>query len=503
MTDETTVTPPNGAQVVRNQAFTLTLKYPTTTQDDPIIEFKDLSGLTLQKRFPLQKGRKQWQQQFIFRVDPTATAPTLTISSKNSTIPDQTIKYTAVAGPKLKPDSCTLRCSSVYLYDPNPVDFSGGTPTDCNPYIMASINPEAADGTSISNIEIQLCVTQPLRIFSLDMTEIPCYKADVNNGEYWYLLQKTSAKALSLKIYATKGVSSFVSMGTVFDNTEYNQNQIVFINTVKICTSSSFGRAQIQEAALSSTLIRPAGRDYFHFQVPSYESSRVGDFIIGFSTDDRSNPYKKQICFGEITLALDGYYTFKADYSLLYEGANYISFVALNQGGNPAGSELNYVNYESGGNNGPDPDDPSRTLLEPVAKDQYGRIIGKRQPININSVGNSGISILLPSDPNNSDHTVVAGDVISIKAYISHCIDINSVPRPLPLEILTNYTIKDGDIVDNYFTRVIPAASLLNYESQSSVLSGTITFEYTRLAQAQKSKLLVRGLDTVAPHLHE
>ncbi|WFQ78356.1 hypothetical protein PXH59_11330 [Xenorhabdus sp. SF857] len=234
--------------------------------------------------------------------------------------------------------------------------------------------------------------------------------------------------------------------------------------------------------------------------IPNYPGAKSGDFIIGFVTDDEKDIYKKQLCIGQLEREHNGYYKLPVDYSNLYDGDNFISYVGLDQHGNTLGSKPNYISYDSGGNNSPDPNDKDRTLVAPELHDQFGRFIGIYQSVNINSIGTKGLEVWVPSDSSNLEHTIAPGDMITIKAYISYCVDtISSPPRPLPIVVIENHTVNQREITDGYYKILIKPEKLLGYDSSDDDVDGTIAVDYLRIADSKKSKLFIRSLGTVAP----
>ncbi|CDL80150.1 conserved hypothetical protein [Xenorhabdus cabanillasii JM26] len=388
------------------------------------------------------------------------------------------------------------------MYDPKPVNSTGQPPDATNPFVSASMNPMVKHGGPISNYDIPLRVTAPLRIFTEDMVEILPYEIDQEEQYYYYLIQKSSNAAVNLKIYATQGISQFAQIETIFSGIEYNQKQTIFVNTATINTSSSFEPPAIEETYSSSTLTRSDQTDNFHFMIPNFPGAKSGDFVIGFVTDDEKDIYKKQLCFGQLEREHNGYYKLPADYENLYDGDNFISYVALNQRGNALGSQPNYISYDSGGNNSPDPNDRNRTLVEPEVYDQWGRYIGIYESVNINSIGTKGLEVRLPSDPNNPNHTIAPGDKITIKAYISYCVDTHSPARTLPIVVVENQTVKSTEITNGYYKVTIKPDKLMGYGSSSDDDdddNGTIAIGYISITHNQKSKLFIRSFGTVAP----
>ncbi|WP_052189830.1 MULTISPECIES: hypothetical protein [Xenorhabdus] len=270
------------------------------------------------------------------------------------------------------------------------------------------------------------------------------------------------------------------------------------MTSVPTDVSDNLEPPEIEETFLSSTLTRPDEEEDFTFLVPYYEGAKIGDFIIGFVTDDKKDILKKELFVGRLTVLENGYYKFKVDYSELYPGDNHICYVALNQVGTPERSRLDYINYDNGGINGPNPNDGHRTLVAPKVYDQYGRYIGIYNPININSIGTTGLEVRLLSDPGNLDHTIAAGDKITLKVYISHYVDIHpEKARPLP--IVMKFVVKSTEIVNGYYKTIIPADKLMGYDSADGYDVAVLTIDYSRLAQNQKSKLYTRSFGTVAP----
>ncbi|WP_038261053.1 hypothetical protein, partial [Xenorhabdus cabanillasii] len=443
-----------------------------------------------------------FSQQLIFQADESGGEQKIQFTTNTTGNPKHEVTYHAVDNPDLEPNTCVLRGSAAYLYDPKPVNSTGQPPDATNPFVSASMNPMVKHGGPISNYDIPLRVTAPLRIFTEDMVEILPYEIDQEEQYYYYLIQKSSNAAVNLKIYATQGISQFAQIETIFSGIEYNQKQTIFVNTATINTSSSFEPPAIEETYSSSTLTRSDQTDNFHFMIPNFPGAKSGDFVIGFVTDDEKDIYKKQLCFGQLEREHNGYYKLPADYENLYDGDNFISYVALNQRGNALGSQPNYISYDSGGNNSPDPNDRNRTLVEPEVYDQWGRYIGIYESVNINSIGTKGLEVRLPSDPNNPNHTIAPGDKITIKAYISYCVDTHSPARTLPIVVVENQTVKSTEITNGYYKVTIKPDKLMGYGSSSDDDdddNGTIAIGYISITHNQKSKLFIRSFGTVAP----
>ncbi|SFU87211.1 hypothetical protein [Xenorhabdus koppenhoeferi] len=455
-------------------------------------------GITLIKTFPGEVYEKVFSQQLIFQADESNNAHKITFTSTSPSKAHTEVTYKPINNPELNPDTCALRGAAAYLYDPSPVTLTGQPPTT-NPFVSASINPMLKRGGAISNYDIPLRTTAPLRIFTEDMAELPPYKIDQENSYYYYLIQKTSNSAVNLKIYATQHVRGIVEIDTIFNDEEYNQKQAIFIMTVPTNVSNSLEPPSIEETLSSSTLTRPDQSDEFTVLISSYEGARIGNFIIGFTTDDKEDVFKTELFAGQITVEEDGYYKFKAAYSDLYSGDNHLCFVALDQTGMPVRSKLNYINYDNGGINGPSPFDKYRTLVAPEVYDQYGQFISKHDPINIYSIGTKGLEVRLLSDAQNPNHTIAAGDKITIKAYISHCDDTETPARPLPIVVAENHIVQPGEIDNSYYKVTITADKLKGYEVADGYDVGVLTIDYSRLAQKQKSKIFTRGFGTVAP----
>ncbi|CDG17327.1 hypothetical protein [Xenorhabdus doucetiae] len=496
------ILPATNASIIKGQPFSVvvTVSGETSFSANTEIDIVSSTGVHLIKKFPGAVVRNNFIQQMVFLADDTTSDYKISFTAKTASKPNGSVDYKPVDNPDLKPDTCVLRVSSAYLYDRNPVDFSGNPPTTNNPFISASINPVIRGGSPISNYDIPLRTTGPLRIFTEDMVEIPPYEIDQENLYYYYLLNKPSTTAVNLKIYATKNISQFVSIDTIFSNIEYNQTQIIFANTSPIDISSNFEPPAIEETYSSSTLTKPDQADEFHFMVLSYEGAKSGDFIIGFVTDNDKDIYKKQLCVGQLEIEENGYYKFKASYDDMYNGDNFISYIALNQKGNPAGSKLNYINYDNGDMNGPSANDKHRTLLAPEVYDQWGRYISKHEPINIYSIGTKGLEVRLPSDPHDLEHTITSGDMITIKVYISHYVDIYpQKARPLPIVVVENHIVQSAEITNGYYKVTITPDKLMGYDSADGYDVAVFTIDYSRLAQNQKSKIFTRSFGTVAP----
>ncbi|REF27735.1 hypothetical protein BDD26_2551 [Xenorhabdus cabanillasii] len=505
MAGQITTVPTDGKSIIKGQPFSVVV----LITDEPHINVNSTKvsvvshspGVKLIKTFPgaIVKGR--FSQQLIFQADESGGEQKIQFTANTTGNPKHEVTYHAVDNPDLEPNTCILRGSAAYLYDSKPVNFTGQPPDANNPFVSASINPMVKHGGPISNYDIPLRTTAPLRIFTAeDMNEIQPYDIDLDKQFYYYLIQKTSNAAVNLKIYATQGVSKFVELDTIFNYEGYNQRQVIFITTVPTNVSDDLEPPNIEETFLSSTLTRPDQLDDFTFMVPSYKGAKIGDFIIGFVTDDRKDTFKKELFVGQLTVEESGYYRFKAAYSDMYSGDNHISYVTLNQTGTPVRSKLNYINYDNDGINGPSPNDKHRTLVAPKVYDQYNQFIGIYDPVNINSIGTKGLEVRLPSDPNNPNHTIAPGDMITIKAYISHYVDIfPEKARPLPIMVVKNQPVKSTEITNGYYKVTITPDKLMGYDSADGYDVAVLTIDYSRLAQNQKSKIFTRSFGTVAP----
>ncbi|CDH25941.1 hypothetical protein [Xenorhabdus bovienii] len=496
------ILPATLSNIIKGQPFrvTVTVSGETNISANTEIDIVSSPGVHLIKKFPGTVVKTNFIQQMIFLADDTDADYKISFTAKSASSPKGSVDYKPVENPELIPDSCVLRGSSSYLYDPSPVGLSGTPPTSSNPFILASINPMGVSGGSISKYDIQIRATGPVRIFTVDDVEILPYEVDDQKQYYDYLVQKSTKLAVNLKIYATTGIAQFVGFETIFSRRVYNQKQVMFITSSPIAVSDDFDPPIIEETYQSSTLTRPDQPDYFHFMIPQNNHLHPGDFIIGFVTDDDKHIYKKNLIFGEVAVAEDGYFRFKVAYSDMYNGTNLISYAALDQGGNLVGSESNYISYDSGGNNNPSPNDQSRTLDAPEVHDQFGLFIGIYQSINIHSIGNKGIEVWLPVAATANDLNKIAeGDSITIKAYISYCVDTETPARPLPIVVTENHIVQQKEIDSGYYKHTIAADKLLGYDTIQGDFEGSISIDYSRLAQNQKSQLFTRGFDTVAP----
>ncbi|CDG17331.1 hypothetical protein [Xenorhabdus doucetiae] len=501
MTAKIETLPATNASIIKGQPFSVvvTVSGETSFRANTEIDIVSSTGVHLIKKFPGVVVKTDFIQQMVFLADDTTSDYKISFAAKTASKPNGSVDYKPVDNPHLDPATCLLTGSSSYLYDPNPVSLSGAAPTPSNPFIQVSINPKIIGGGPISEYyDIQLRATAPVRIFRMDDSEILSYKTDLENQYYDYLIDKPSTEAVNLKIYATQGIDQFVGLETIFSKMEFNQKQTIFIATSPITTSADFAPPSIQETYQSSTLTRPDKPNYFHFMVPQNNNLSPGNFLIGFVTNDDENIYKKELIFSELEAAEDSYFKFKVDYNAMYDGLNFISYVTLDNTGNPVGSEPSYIDYKSGGNNGPDPDDPNRTLVAPEVYDQWGRYIGIHQAVNINSVGKKGIEVWLPvatHDPNK----LAVGDSITIKAYISYSVDMRNPVRQLPIIAIYNYVLKQNDIDNGYYKHTIEADKLMDYDTAKGAYEGSISIEYSRLTQNQKSQLFTRGFDTYVP----
>ncbi|CDG20992.1 conserved protein of unknown function [Xenorhabdus poinarii G6] len=502
MAGQITIVPSSG-NIIKGQPFSVIVSITNekNIQNTTKINVNSPPGVTLIKEFPSSVVKGIYSQQLIFQADENGGDQTIKFTANTTGNPHTEGTYHSIDNPDLNPDTCTLRGSSAYLYDPNAVTLTGPPPnttTNPNPFVSASINPMLKKGGPISHYDIPLRTTAPLRIFTEDMVEFLPYEIDQENSYYYYLIQKTSRSAVNLKIYATQGISNFVDLDTIFNDETYNQKQVIFITSILTNESDNLQPPNIEETFLSSTLTRPDETNDFTFIVPSYKGAKIGDFIIGFVTDDKKDILKKELFVGRLTVEESGYYKFKVAYSDLYPGDNHISYVALNQTGTSERSKLNYINYDNGGNNSPDPNDKNRTLAAPEVYNQFGLFVGIYQSINIHSIGTKGIEVWLPADPSDPNKITV-GDSITIKAYISYCVDTKLPVRPLPIVVAENHIVQQSEIDNGYYKHLITADKLLGYDTAKGDFEGSISIDYSRLAQNQKSQLFTRGFDTVAP----
>ncbi|MBD1228903.1 hypothetical protein [Xenorhabdus griffiniae] len=507
MANMTTV-PADGKNIIKGQPFSVVVSISGEANIQNTVEVSAVlpPGVKLLKTFPGKVDKKIYSQQLIFQADESSDAHKISFTSNSQSKVHTDVTYHPVDNPDLNPDTCVLRGAAAYLYDSKPVGLTGSGPGKDNPFVSASINPMLNQGGgAISNYDIPLRTTAPLRIYTEDVDEIFPYDIDRDNNFYYYLIQKTSSAAVNLKIYATQNVHKFVTLDTIFNDEKYSQRQIIFITTVSTDVSDSLEPPNIEETYFSSTLTRPEQQvDEFTFMVPSYEGAQIGDFIIGFVTDDKKDTFKKGLFVGQLTTEESGSYRLKADYNDLYSGDNHISYVTLNQTGMPVRSKLNYIYYDNGGINGPSSFDGHRTLVAPEVYDQYGQYIGRFDPINIYSIGTKGLEVWLLSDPTNPDHTIAVGDQITITAYISHCVDTFSPARPLPIVVVENHPVKSTEIIKNgdykYYKATIMPDKLMGYDRADGYDVGVLTIDYSRLAQKQKSKIFTRSFGTVEPH---
>ncbi|OTA18815.1 hypothetical protein Xbed_02932 [Xenorhabdus beddingii] len=504
MAGQLKVTTTGGSSVIKGQPFNVFVEVSGETNIDPKtteISVTQSSGVQLIKTFPGGVDKGVFSQQLVFfAAEEMNDDYQISFAANTQSKPKLDVSYKATDNPELKPETCILRGSAAYLYDPNPVAFSGTPPTINNPFVSASINPMLKNGGPISDYDIPLRATAPVRIFTTDDIEILPYEIDHQKQYYDYLIQKPSTSAVNLKIYATQDISNFVEFDTIFHNKEYNQKQVIFITTALINTSSDFEPPVIEETYSSSTLTREDQTDNFHFMIPSYPGAKSGNFIIGFVTDDEKDRYKRQLCFGQLKREQSGYYKLPADYGNLYDGDNFISYVAVDQKGNVLGSELNFINYDSSGNNSPDPNDKNRTLVAPEVYNQFGLFVGIYNPVNIHSVGTKGLEVRLLSDPKNPEHTIAVGDMITITAYISYYVDIfPKKARPLPIVVAQDRVVKSTEIINGYYKATITPDQLMGYDSADGYDVAVLTIDYSRLAPNQKSKIFTRSFGTVAP----
>jgi hypothetical protein len=322
--------------------------------DNVKVSISDLPGVTLLSNFQGEVLDDIFTQNLVIIVDGNNSEYKISFSANTSDKLTTDVTYQAVNSPDLDPDSCRLVLSSSYLFDLNPVD-SDYNPTNNNPFINASINPKKKDGTIISNYEIHLRTESEVRIFTPDMDEIkpydiPSHTTYYENLYYDYLIPKLSEDTVNLRIYATKNLNGFVTLETEFNGFDiYTPEKILIMYTDKIKIAQGLDSPIIEEAS-SSNLTRPNESKYFHLEIPSSEFIRFGSYLIGFTSDNYDNPYKKQLFLYEI-INEDYKYIFKCNYAYLYEGNNFISYIAINKFGFPEGSLIRNITYTSGNNN--------------------------------------------------------------------------------------------------------------------------------------------------------
>ncbi|WP_340614098.1 hypothetical protein [Xenorhabdus thailandensis] len=499
-----TITPVNNTKVIKGQPFSVTAKIVGETGMIPgttTVKVTKSTGATLLSTMPGLVSQGVFSQTLIFMADKNAKTCDIDFTTNTANHPKSTATYDIDDNPDFILETCILRGASVYLYDPNPIGLTGIGPTSNNPFISASINPTVRKSGPISNYEIPLRVTAPLRIYrESSHEEIFPYHIDKENSYYYYLIKKTSTEAVNLKIYATQDVHKFVELDVVLNDEEGVQQQVIFVTTELTQESDNLLPPKIEESMYSSTLTRPAHTDNFTFMIPAYKGAKRGDFVIGFVTDDKTNLFKQELFIAQITNNNDEFYKFEAPYSDLYSGDNHISYIALPETGFPARSNLHFITYDNGGINGPSSNDENRTLVEPEVYDQDGQFISLYDPINLYSIGQKkGLEIRLPSDPNDYDHTIAAGDKITITAYISRCIDtLPEKNRPLPITVLSNHIVNNSEISNGYFNFQLTADKLIGYAVADDYDVGLITIVYNRLAPPQKSKLYTRSFGTVS-----
>jgi hypothetical protein len=504
MAGQITVDLGNGKSIIKGQPFSVfatITNVSSYTGAGVSIDTSKSTGVKLLKAFPGKIGKNDFTQQLILLADENSNnGYKVTYTATTPDTSELTVTYTVSGNQNLDPRTCALSSTSYYLYDPSPVDINGPDPTT-NSFIQASINPMTNIEGAISHYDIPLRVSAAVRIFTQDGEILP-YQTDEANQIYNYLIQKTSTEPVNLKIYATKEMASqFVSFEIILNDTGYLQNKIIFINTEQLDISSTFSMPIIEEEGTSNTLTRPTNASKFHFEVPQYQTAKVNNYILGFVTDDETEPYKKPLGYVRILDTTETYYIFLAPYSDLYNGINYISYITMSSDDdNYYRSKFAYISYDSGGNTNP-PEDSNRTLVEPVVCDHKGYPIGLSQSVNIGSIGETGLQVKLPSDPiNNPAHTIGPNDIITITAYISHCEDTESPARKLPIKVLEHYTLKKNEIVDGYYTKSIDKNLLLGYQALNGIDVGVISIEYERTANNQKSVLFIRSFNTVASH---
>ncbi|WFQ78355.1 hypothetical protein PXH59_11325 [Xenorhabdus sp. SF857] len=247
MAGQLTVVPPNG-NIIKGQPFSVVV---LITNEPGILDTVNISvdtssGVTLIKKFPPLIARGIISQQLIFQADDSNSDHEIKFTADSTSKPKGQATYHPVKNPDLNPDTCVLRGAAAYLYDAKPVELTGQPPCGTNPFVSASINPMTKKGVPISNYDIPLRATAPLRIFG-DQSEIPPYDVDQENQYYYYLISKPSNAAVNLKIYATQGLSQFVGIETIFSEIEYNQKQTIFINTTTLTHLAVLNRQSLRK----------------------------------------------------------------------------------------------------------------------------------------------------------------------------------------------------------------------------------------------------------------
>ncbi|MCC8379035.1 MULTISPECIES: hypothetical protein [Xenorhabdus] len=491
---------PNKSNVFKDQPFSVivTITGEININDQIRVNATQLTGVKLLSTLPGNVSGGNFTQTLIFQADGTSSNCSILFSANTPDHLKTEAQYQVIDNPKLDADSCKLSLSKSYLVDLAPVDTTA-TPGSNNPFVIASINP-TVNKNPIPNYDIHILTKSHVRIYTQDKVEIKPYKTiNPSNGYlyYEYVIPKTSVDPVVLRIYATKHLNDFVSLETQFGNYFYDSLQVLFISTNPTRISQTLDAPKIKEAS-NGNLTRPDNQDsQFTFEVLGSIKITSGSYLIGFVTDDLSNPYNHQLCYGKIDIEENGYYKFPANYTDMHDGVNYISYITINNNNQPEGSIGREIDYNSNGNN--DPDSTGGVMVPPEIYDQYDDYINADTPINRDSIGNTGLNIKMLHDEHKSAITVGIGDVITIKAYISYCDDESNSKRPNPV-IITGEPINSADIIDNYYTMTIPADKLIDYKTSPKASEGKITIEYSRLTQNKRSIPSVRSFDTSKPY---
>lgn len=256
------VFPKSGSEYIPGENLYVYLTFPINPNfsGDILVNVSNLNNVTFIEQWQLQRmdtlvGAKV----LTFKVDDATSDCSFTLSVGDFS---RTISYKKCSD-DIDPKTWPVFTSSPYLYDPAPI-ADHTQPTARQPYVAASINPLTKKGNPIEGKVIIFYVTGLVRLFQDYGSEIQCVRYDYTNGRYYYVLCKDDFDALSVKIYATKGMQQFVSLLVLYGNETYAQKTILFVNTSLIPQSSIFQRPTIAETLGSSTLTRMDNADYWN-----------------------------------------------------------------------------------------------------------------------------------------------------------------------------------------------------------------------------------------------
>ncbi|PHM29097.1 hypothetical protein [Xenorhabdus innexi] len=519
MVAKLTITPSSG-NIIVGQAFEVlaTVVGETASYDPTKVNVSLLTskGLKIEKAFPGEHTTGGFKQRLVISgelidhgTNQQYTQYTAKFTVNTPSNPSTSVSYTAINNPSLDPDSCVLGITSFYLYDQKPVQLTGPKPNpSVNSFVLASINP-MTDGsnppaTPLTKYDLTLRVSAPVRIFLKDqfMTECLPYSVpgDGSNQEYYfYLINKPTADAVNLQIFATDQIASkVVDFKMIFSDVIYDANQSIFMTTQKINVLETLEVPSIKETGDTDKLERPLTKNEFHYQVPVPPQNMHIEYILGFSTAHQEHETQKQLFISKIDSVSSnntGYYTFAVPYNELNIGRNYISYILSSKYGNSYASKYNFIHYDNNGNNNP-ASNTGDLMLMPKVLNSRGYPIAPNDTINVPEIGTKGLEVLLPYDRNNPKHTIAPNDIISITVSLSNCQDTITPARPLIFKVKDNVTVHQNDLNGGYYKANISPQLLLGFETTDSASVGTIAIEYERTTSPKKSVIYVRSFDT-------